>query len=77
MTNRHRLPAGVSVQIPAPAKMVQVLGALASSEAESAASGLPFGAGMWCTGGDEDSEGSEFEEGLEHAESAAVLKAAG
>jgi hypothetical protein len=57
--------------------MVQVLGALASSEAESAASGQPFGAGMWCTGGDEDSEGSEFEEGLEHAESAAVLKAAG
>lgn len=69
----------VSMQIPAPAKVVQVLGALLSSEAESAAS-LPFGGGgMWGTddgyssGSEEELEGSA----LEHVENEAVLKAAG
>jgi hypothetical protein len=61
--------------------VLQVLGALLSSEAESAAGGLHFGAeGMW--GGDSDegdsSAGSDGEESaLEHVESEAVLRAAG
>lgn len=68
------------LQIPAPAKVVQVLGALLSSEAESAAGGLHIGGeGMWGTD-DGDSSGSEDElEGsaLEHVENEAILKAAG
>jgi hypothetical protein len=67
------------MQISAPAKVVQVLGALLSSEAESAAS-LPFACeGIWDTddgyssGSEEELEGSA----LDHVANEAVLKAAG
>lgn len=80
------LPALLSrPQIPAAAKVLQVLGALLSSEAElSAGLGLHFGGheGVWGAAGSDDdgdsSGGSDGEEALlEHVENEAVLKAAG
>ena len=76
------MPPPLVAQVPAPAKMLQVLGALLAADAESTSGGLPVGAGgLWGTD-DGDSEGSYSEDGeegaaLEHVENAAVLKAAG
>jgi hypothetical protein len=77
----------MSFQVPATAKVLQVLGALLSTEAQPAAGGMLFGVeGLWGSedGGDADSDtsGSYEEEELEgaameHLENAAVLKAAG
>jgi hypothetical protein len=79
----------MSLQVPATAKVLQLLGALLATEAEPAAGGMQCGAGgegLWGSedGGDADSDtsGSYDEEELEgaameHLGNAAVLKAAG
>lgn len=85
----HPHSAALHSQIPAPVKMVQVLGALLSAEAESAGGGAGggMGGGLW---GTEDSDDDDYSDddsngagggaegaAVEHAEHAAVLKAAG